>query len=61
MRYRRVLKIAAKYAADHLYSLEMYDEPELEDASVEQVDKAIETLQWRLRRFAEGRQPIDGE
>jgi hypothetical protein len=61
MKYRDVLKIVAREAAEHLYSLEIYDEPELEDASTDQVDKAIETLQWRLRRFAEGRQPIDME
>lgn len=51
MKYRDVYKLVCRHAAEHLYSLEIEDEFEPEDA--ERVEKAISELQHQLWRKAE--------
>lgn len=53
MNYRQVYRQICRYAAEHLYSLEVYDEFDSEDAG--RIDRAIGELQEVLLRKAEGR------
>jgi len=53
MDYRAVYRQVCQLAAEHLYSLEVYDEFDDEDA--ERVDRAITELQGVLIRKSQGR------
>ena len=53
MKYKDVYKKVCSLAADHLYSLEVYDEFEPEDE--ERVDRAIDEIQRQLKQKSEPR------
>jgi hypothetical protein len=47
MNYREIKRLVRKEAADHLYSLEVYDLFDVEDA--DRVDRAIWEIQFEIR------------
>lgn len=49
--YAEIFKRAAQQAADHLHSLEIYDDFDNDDATRAQIDRAIFEIQTRIRKM----------